>query len=112
MVLRAADALLTDFSGSAVDFMATGRPVISFVHDLADVADSLYYDLEHVMPGGVCRDFGELLGAMGHLFDEPSAHQCCATSGPGGSSSTTSMPATPGGWRTGCVRDTRPGPHA
>ena len=75
VVLRAADALLTDFSGAAVDFMATGRPVISFVHDLADVADSLYYDLEHVMPGGVCRDFGELLNAMGHLFDEPSPQQ-------------------------------------
>ena len=75
VALRAADAVLTDFSGAAVDFMATGRPVISFVHDLADVADSLYYDLEHVMPDGVCRDFGELMNAMDHLFGEPSQQQ-------------------------------------
>ena len=70
-VLRVADALLTDFSGTALDFAATGRPVASFVPDLAEVRDHLLYDLDHFFPGPVCRDFEELSAALGSILDQP-----------------------------------------
>jgi hypothetical protein len=71
-VLRVADALLTDFAGTALDFAVTGRPVVSFVHDLPDVEDSLLYDLDHFFPGPVIRGFDELVGALDDLFEQHS----------------------------------------
>jgi hypothetical protein len=71
VVLRASDALLTDVSGVALDFLATGRPVRSFVHDLDEIADDLFFDLCHVMPSPVARTFDELMVSLGGLFDEP-----------------------------------------
>lgn len=68
-VLRATDVLVTDHDGIGLDFMVTGRPVISFAHDLDDVADSLLFDLEHLFPGPVCRDFDAFHEALVHAFD-------------------------------------------
>jgi len=70
-VLRAADAVLTDFAGAALDFAVTGRPVVSFVHDLPDVEDHLLYDLDHFFPGPVCRDFDALMDALESILDRP-----------------------------------------
>jgi hypothetical protein len=70
-VMRAADALLTDFSGTALDFAVTGRPVASFVHDLPTVEDHLLYPLDHFFPGPLSRDFDSLLAALESIFDQP-----------------------------------------
>ncbi|WP_286930965.1 MULTISPECIES: rhamnan synthesis F family protein [Aeromicrobium] len=68
-VLRATDLLVTDHDGIGLDFMATGRPVVSFAHDLDDVADSLLFDLEHLFPGPVCRDFDSFHAALSQALD-------------------------------------------
>ncbi|SFC43134.1 Rhamnan synthesis protein F [Nocardioides terrae] len=70
-VLRSADALLTDFAGTALDLAATGRPVVSFVHDLPDVEDHLLYDLDHFFPGPVSSDFDGLTASLESVFDQP-----------------------------------------
>jgi len=47
--------------------MLTGRPAISFAYDFEHYAGSergLFYDLDHVFPGPVCRDFGKLMEAL------------------------------------------------
>jgi CDP-glycerol glycerophosphotransferase (TagB/SpsB family) len=47
--------------------MLTGRPVLSFAYDLDEYENEergLFYDLEHVFPGAVCRDFGQLAAAL------------------------------------------------
>lgn len=68
-VLRSADALLTDYSGTALDFAITGRPVMSFAHDLEVAQDRLLYDLDHFFPGPVCRDFEELEATLDAFVD-------------------------------------------
>ena len=72
-VLRAADAVLTDYSGTALDFAITGRPVVSFAPDLDVVAPSLVLDLEHVLPGPVARTFGHLMDTLMELHQPSSA---------------------------------------
>ena len=71
-VLRCADVLLTDYAGTALDFTVTGRPVVSFAHDLDAAADRLLYDLDHLFPGPVCRDFHQLAETLKTIFDPPS----------------------------------------
>jgi CDP-glycerol glycerophosphotransferase (TagB/SpsB family) len=70
---RVADALISDYSSCLVDFLLTGKPVISFAYDYdhyVNVERGLFYDLEQVLPGPVCRDFEALSGALDHVFDE------------------------------------------
>ncbi|MBO3750896.1 CDP-glycerol glycerophosphotransferase family protein [Streptosporangiaceae bacterium NEAU-GS5] len=52
-LLAFADVLVTDYSSSMFDFVATGRPVILFTPDLAKYRSSrgLYLDLESQRPG-------------------------------------------------------------
>lgn len=72
VLYRSASALLTDYSSCAIDFMLTGRPVISFAYDLDRYMNEergLFYDLEHVFPGVVCRDFEQLSAALDRLFE-------------------------------------------
>ena len=76
MLYRAADLLVTDYSSCAIDFMLTGRPVISFAYDYEHYANTergLFYDLEHVFPGPVCRDFGQLATALERALSGPTA---------------------------------------
>ena len=68
-LLRVADAVLTDYSGVALDFTVTGRPVISYAPDLEAIADTLLYELDHVFPGPVCRTFAELGDALDGLYE-------------------------------------------
>ena len=78
VLYRVADALVSDYSSCLVDFQMTGRPVISFAYDLdryATTERGLFYDLEKVLPGPVCRTFDELATALDAVFDEPSAEQ-------------------------------------
>ena len=71
VLLRNVDVLLTDYHSVALEFLATGRPVINFVPDLDQVSSSLLYDLEHVLPGPVTRTFDQLCEALETIFDEP-----------------------------------------
>jgi CDP-glycerol glycerophosphotransferase (TagB/SpsB family)/glycosyltransferase involved in cell wall biosynthesis len=78
VLYRAASALISDYSSCLVDFMLTGLPLISFAYDYDRYAGEergLYYDLERVLPGPVCRDFDALSRALDRLFDERSASE-------------------------------------
>ena len=70
-VLRVASALLTDYSGTALDFAAHGGPVVSFAPDLAEAQGDLLYDLDHFFPGPVAHDFERLMDALGVVFEQP-----------------------------------------
>ena len=72
VLYRAADALLSDYSSCLIDFTLTGRPVISFAYDLDRYASEergLFYDLDDVLPGPVCRTFEELTAALNGVFE-------------------------------------------
>lgn len=73
ILYRVADALVTDYSSCVVDFLLTGRPVISFAYDYERYVTEergLFYDLEKVLPGPVARDFEALGVALDDLFRE------------------------------------------
>ncbi|MBW9214096.1 CDP-glycerol glycerophosphotransferase family protein [Mumia sp. zg.B53] len=72
VLYRVADGLVTDYSSCVVDFLLTGKPVISFAYDYERYAGSergFFYDLEQVLPGPVCRDFRALSSALETMFD-------------------------------------------
>jgi CDP-glycerol glycerophosphotransferase (TagB/SpsB family) len=72
VLYRVGSALVTDYSSCLIDFLLTGRPVVSFAYDHDRYAYSergLFYDLEQVLPGPVCRDFHSFSTALDHLFD-------------------------------------------
>ena len=73
-VLRATDAVLTDHSGTALDFAVTGRPVVSYAPDLDEAYPSLVLDPDVVFPGPVCRSLDALMHALEQL-DVPTADQ-------------------------------------
>lgn len=64
VALRAADVVLTDYSGVALDALVPGTPAISFVHDLGEARHRLLYDLEHMFPGPVCQQFDDMLAEL------------------------------------------------
>jgi CDP-glycerol glycerophosphotransferase (TagB/SpsB family) len=66
--------LLTDYSSCFVDFMLTGRPMVSFAYDFdryAQAERGLFYDMHQVFPGPICRDFRQLQAALETSFDPP-----------------------------------------
>ncbi|WP_169447776.1 CDP-glycerol glycerophosphotransferase family protein [Luteimonas mephitis] len=72
VIYREAAALVTDYSSCFIDFMLTGRPMVSFAYDYDDYANSergLFYDMEHVFPGPVCRDFIGFMSALERVFE-------------------------------------------
>ena len=78
VLYRVADALVTDYSSCIVDFLLTGRPVISFAYDFERFANEergLFYDLDQVIPGPICRDFEHLASGLEGLFDARTPEQ-------------------------------------
>ncbi|UDY22667.1 CDP-glycerol glycerophosphotransferase family protein [Nocardioides sp. Kera G14] len=78
VLYRAADALISDYSSCLVDFQLTGRPVLSFAYDLDRYSSDergLFYPLDQVLPGPVCRTFDELAAALDDVFEEPTAEE-------------------------------------
>jgi len=64
LLYRHADILLTDYSSCFIDFMLTGRPMISFAFDQDSYVNSergLFYDQDMVFPGPICKNFQELM---------------------------------------------------
>jgi len=71
MLYRQAEVLVTDYSSCFIDYMLTGRPMLSFAYDYDNYANTergLFYDLEHVFPGPVCRDFSQLMAGLRRAF--------------------------------------------
>ena len=78
VLYRVGDALISDYSSCLVDFLLTGRPVISFAYDLEHYSTTergLFYDLDTVVPGPVPRTFPELATALDDLFTPRTAEQ-------------------------------------
>ena len=74
VLYRQAAMLLTDYSSCFVDFMLTGRPMVSFAYDFdryAHAERGLFYDMQQVFPGPICRDFGQLQAALEADFGPP-----------------------------------------
>jgi CDP-glycerol glycerophosphotransferase len=67
-VLAVTDVLITDYSSIFIDFLATGRPVLFYVPDIAKYESSrgLYLPLEE-WPGPLCRELDELIGHIKRL---------------------------------------------
>jgi CDP-glycerol glycerophosphotransferase (TagB/SpsB family) len=60
MLYREADILITNYSSCFIDYMQTGRPMISFSYDLEAYKErecGLFYELEDVFPGPIAQDF-------------------------------------------------------
>ncbi|MFD1824940.1 CDP-glycerol glycerophosphotransferase family protein [Mumia zhuanghuii] len=71
VLYRVASGLVTDYSSCVVDFLLTGKPVVSFAYDYEHYTSTergLFYDLDQVLPGPVCRDFAAFGDALDVLF--------------------------------------------
>jgi CDP-glycerol glycerophosphotransferase (TagB/SpsB family) len=71
VLYRVADALVSDYSSCLVDFLLTGKPVISFAYDYDRYANEergLFYELDHILPGPVCRTFDKFEVALDDVF--------------------------------------------
>jgi CDP-glycerol glycerophosphotransferase (TagB/SpsB family) len=72
ILYREAAVLITDYSSCFIDFMLTGRPALSFAYDHDSYAHDergLFYELDQVFPGPVCRDFSGLAQALQGIFE-------------------------------------------
>jgi hypothetical protein len=71
VVLRRADAVLTDYAGLALDAAIAGTPAVSFAHDLDVARERLLYDVNHFFPGRVATTFGGVTEALTSLDEVP-----------------------------------------
>ena len=70
ILYREAQMLVTDYSSCFIDYMLTGRPMISFAYDLEAYKQrerGLFYELEDVFPGPIAQDFKALMKSLGSL---------------------------------------------
>lgn len=70
---RVASAMITDHSHRAAEFLVTERPLVSLVAQPA--ADELFFDLDSLLPGSVCRNFESLAEALECLLQPPDGTQ-------------------------------------
>ncbi|MFT5797609.1 MAG: CDP-glycerol glycerophosphotransferase [Candidatus Azotimanducaceae bacterium] len=74
ILYREAQILVTDYSSCFIDYMLTGRPMISFAYDLEDYKErerGLFYELEDVFPGPIAQDFPALMKSLGSSVKKP-----------------------------------------
>src|SRR5690606_38498864 len=63
-LLSIIDVLVTDYSSIAVDFLATGRPMLFYVYDLEEyAAERGLYVSPAELPGVLCKTHDELISA-------------------------------------------------
>ena len=76
-LLTYTDILLTDYSSVYFDFLLTDRPIIFTPFDreayIRDDAD-FYYDYDLVTPGPHCRDWSEVISAIGRCLSQLSGN--------------------------------------
>ena len=73
VLYRRADLLITDYSSCFIDFMITGKPMLSFAYDYLDYVKKergLFYDLELAFAGKICQNFVELLQELELLLSQ------------------------------------------
>ncbi len=76
-LLRAADALVTDYSSMMFDAAAISLPLVFFVPDLElyrDEQRGFSFDFEAQAPGPVVREAAALPAALGEVVDRPELH--------------------------------------
>ena len=80
--LRHADALVTDYSSVALDYLLFDRPLVYYPFDLDGYRErrGLYFDYDAVTPGPVARDFEALLAALDRLLAGESRDEDAADS--------------------------------
>lgn len=67
VIYRCADVLLTDYSSCFIDYMLTGKPMLSFAYDFDRYISQergLFYDMEMVFPGPICKNFEALYAGL------------------------------------------------
>ncbi len=75
VLYRKADILITDYSSCFIDFMLTGKPMISFAYDYEEYSKherGLFYDLEFAFAGNICKDFDTLFEEIQKLIQKES----------------------------------------
>jgi CDP-glycerol glycerophosphotransferase (TagB/SpsB family) len=73
LLLKDADALITDYSGAYFDFLLTERPIIFAAFDYeAYVSESreLYFNYAEIVSGPIVKNWTELYHAMCFLWEE------------------------------------------
>jgi len=78
ILYRLADILITDYSSCFIDFMLTGKPMVSFAYDLEQYSEEergFFYDIDMVFPGKICRDFDTLHKNLDRLLVDPVANK-------------------------------------
>jgi len=70
-LLRRADALVTDYSSVAFDYLLLDRPLAYYPYDLDRYREErgFYFDYDAVTPGPTARDFEGLLDALARILD-------------------------------------------
>jgi len=71
-LLRRADALVTDYSSVAFDFLRADRPIVFYPYDREryERTRGFYLDYDAVTPGPVAETFGGLIDALGDVLDD------------------------------------------
>jgi len=73
ILYRKADLLITDYSSCFIDFMLTGKPMISFAFDYENYTKEergLFYSLEFAFAGKICEDFDSLFSQIKKVMSE------------------------------------------
>ena len=73
ILYRKADILITDYSSCFIDFMLTGKPMISFAYDYKNYSQQergLFYDLKFAFAGNICQTFDSLYFEIKRLILE------------------------------------------
>ena len=78
VVLRVADAVVTDGADDAVDFLLTGRPLLVLNPEEETDETAGHYAAASVLPGPVCHTFAELEAALESVFEAPGPRQAAA----------------------------------
>jgi len=74
-ILKDADALITDYSGTYFDYLLTERPIIFAAFDLKEYLNSsreIYEEYEDVIGGPIARDWNEILECLTTIWDDES----------------------------------------
>lgn len=77
MLYREAAILVTDYSSCFIDYMLTGRPMVSFAYDFEAYKErerGLFYELENVFPGPIAQSFDDLLKGLNESFMSIDGH--------------------------------------
>lgn len=73
MLYREASVLITDYSSCFIDYMLTGKPMLSFAYDLDSYINDergMFYDLDFSFPGPVCKTFESFYSSLKYILEK------------------------------------------